>query len=328
MNVIFGAVRERLSAGLLIAMVALGTIAWCAPAAAQTAPPRPAAAQQTTSPRPAAAQTTSPRPAPAVNAVATAERDRTSLIAALQKRFPGIPVDEWSHGGASFAPGISVTPLGGDNATNVNDILAIGKKAWERKFRNGKSLAACFPNGGQRVAATYPQVNAKTNAVVTLEMAINACLQLHGEPLFALDDSLSMGAVSGHLRSLSIGQKLNVRVSGAPALTQYAAGRSWFSRRIGDQDLACASCHVLQAGQVRVENGRSVGLSAAVGQVLAWPRVEPGGKVRMLHHQFQRCMDRTGAAPFELGSTEFGQLEYFLAAISSGLTLRAPITTR
>ena len=273
-------------------------------------------------------QPKSSRSAAPVATEATPERDRASLIAALQKRFPGIPADEWSHGGASFAPGVSVIPLGGENATNVNDILSIGKKAWERKFRDGRSLAACFPNGGQRIAATYPQVDAKTNLVVTLEAAINACLQLHGEPPLPVDDSLTMGAVSAYLRSLSVGQKLNVRVSGPSAAAQYAAGRGWFSKRMGDQDLACASCHVLQAGQVREENGRSVGFSPAVGQVLAWPRVEPGGKVRMLHHQFQRCMDRAGAVPFEFGSTELRQLEYFLAAVSTGLTMRAPTATR
>jgi len=313
-------------AGLLILLVASSAIgsgsSALAQAVIQTAPGRAAA------PASSASTVSTPSAVSTASTVATPERDRASLIATLQKRFPGIPVDEWSHGGASFAPGVSVTPLGGDNATNVNDILAIGKKAWERKFRNGKTLASCFPNGGQRVAANYPQVDARTNAVVTLEAAINACLQLHGEPLFALDDGLTMGAVSGYLRSLSVGQKLNVRVSGAPAAGKYAAGRSWFSRRIGDQDLACASCHVLQAGQVREENGRSVGLSPAVGQVLAWPRVEPGGRVRVLHQQFQRCMDRAGAVPFDLGSVELDQLEYFLSAISTGLTLRASITTR
>lgn len=273
-------------------------------------------------------QPKTPRPTTPAVLEATPERDRASLIGGLQKRFPGIPVDEWSHGGASFAPGVLVTPLGGNNATNVNDILAIGKKTWERKFRNGKSLAACFANGGQRVAATYPQVDAKSYTVVTLEMSINACLKLHSEPSFSMHDSLTMGAVSAYFRSLSIGQKLNVRVNGSAAALQYSEGRQWFSKRLGDKDLACASCHVLQAGQIRVENGKSVGLSPAIGQVLSWPRVEPGGSVRTLHHQFQRCMERVGAVPFVVGSTEFGQLEYFLSAVSSGLTVRAPITTQ
>jgi sulfur-oxidizing protein SoxA len=282
-------------------------------------------------------QTAANRPPPSKASVQTAdaispERDRTTLTAILQRKFPGVPPDDWSHGGATFAPGVSVIPLGGNNATNVNDILAIGKKAWERKFRNGKSLPACFPNGGQRVAANYPQFDPKLGTVVTLEDAVNACLELHQEPPFRLDDDLTMGAVSVYLRSLSIGQKLNVRVAGPAATEQYAAGRRWFSRRIGERDLACASCHVLEAGRTQAEvdstgnSGKRVGFSPVVGQVLAWPRIEPGGAIRSIHEQFQRCFERAGAAPFELGSGEYKQLEYFLGAVSNGLTIRPPMT--
>jgi sulfur-oxidizing protein SoxA len=281
----------------------------------------------------AISQTAANRPPPSKASVQAAdaispERDRTTLTAILQRKFPGVPPDEWSHGGATFAPGVSVIPLGGNNATNVNDILAIGKKAWERKFRNGKSLSACFPNAGQRVAANYPQVDPKSGALVTLEDAVNACLELHQEPPFRIDDDLIMGAVSAYLRSLSIGQKLNVRVTGPAALEQYSAGRRWFSRRIGERDLACASCHVLEAGQTRADlgdSGKQVGFSPAVGQVLAWPRIEPGGAIRSIQKQFQRCFERAGAAPFELGSVEYKQLEYFLSAVSNGLTIRPPM---
>ncbi len=277
---------------------------------------------------PSLAQTAPASASKSVHSAPTPERDRVSLIAAIQKRFPGVPVDEWSHGGASFAPGVAVTPLGGVNATNVNDILAIGKKTWERKFRNGKSLASCFPNGGQRVAATYPQVDTRFNRVVTLEDAINACRELHQEPAFSRTDGLSMGALSAYLRSMSVGQKLNVRVQGPIAAAHYAAGRMWFTKRIGEADLACASCHVSRVGQLHEEGGKRIGLSPAVGQVLAWPRVEPGGDVRLLHGQFQRCMHRAGANPFDIGSVEFRQLEYFLAAVSNGLTIRPMISTQ
>ncbi len=273
----------------------------------------------------AAAAPSTNQPAKPVAPALNVERDRSYLVSVLQKKFPAIAPDDWSFGSTAFTPGLAVVPLGGANATNVNDILAIGKKAWDRKFRNGKSLASCFPNGGQRVAVNYPQVDAKTGVLTTLEDAINACLALHSEPPLKLGDSLTMGAISAYLRSLSAGQKQNVRVGNGAALDQYLAGRTWYARRIGEADLACASCHVLQAGQTRAESGKTVGLSAAVGQPLAWPRVEPGGQVKLLHQQFQRCMERVGAVPFELGSAEFKQIEYFLSAVSNGLTIRGPI---
>jgi sulfur-oxidizing protein SoxA len=272
-----------------------------------------------------AAQASVAKSPPVAVAPISVDRDRAALVAILQKKFPGVPPDDWSLGSTTFTPGLAVIPLGGANATNVNDILAIGRKAWERKFRDGKSLASCFPNGGQRAATNYPQVDGKSGALSTLEDAINACLVLHGEAPFALDSSLTMGATSAYLRSLSIGQKLNVRVASPPATEHYLSGRRWFTRRIGEADLACASCHVLQAGQTREESGKQVGLAAAVGQPMAWPRIEPGGGVRLLQQQFQRCMDRVGAVPFELGSDPFKQIEYFLGAVSNGLTIRGPV---
>jgi len=254
----------------------------------------------------------------------TPEQDRRHLVNLLQKRFPALPVEEWSQGSAAISPTLSVTPLGGENATNVNDILAIGQKRWSRKFKNGRSFADCFPNQGRRAAIHYPQFDETAGMVVTLEMALQRCLSDNNEMMMDAADAFSLGALAAYFRSLSVGQKLAVRVVAPAARAQYQLGRDWFSRRLGEKNLACASCHVLQAGQV-VDG---VALSPAVGQVLAWPRVEPGGNVRRLHDQFQFCMKRVGAAPFAVNAPQFNDLEYFLSSISNGLTLRPPIPTR
>ena len=249
---------------------------------------------------------------------ATPEQQRQSLIQALQKRLPGTTPNDWVLGAENPAAGVQAIPLNADNATNSADILAIGKKAWDRKFRNGKSLATCFPNGGKRVAATYPQFDAKARKVVTVEMAINQCLALHGETEIAVSDTTAMGPLSAYFKSLSDGQPLNVRVSTVQAREKFDSGRALFQRRIGREDQACASCHVLNAGTVVGQQG----LSAVVGQAVTWPRLQPGGQVLRLQVQFQRCMQRSGAEPFALGSEEFNNLEYFHAFVSNGLATR------
>ena len=111
----------------------------------------------------------------------TPDQQRQALIQVLQKRLPGSTPNDWVLGANNPATAVQAIPLNADNATNSADILAIGKKAWDRKFRNGKSLANCFPNAGKRVSATYPQFEPKARQVVTVEMAINRCLTLHGE---------------------------------------------------------------------------------------------------------------------------------------------------
>lgn len=266
--------------------------------------------------------------APMAQAQNTPEQDKQAIVQSIQQRFPGTSPADWANGadGLTANPGSVVTaiPFDADNATNSADILAIGKKAWDRKFKNGKSMAACFPNVGKRVAATYPQFDAKTRQVVTLEIAINRCLQLHREPEIDYANHALMGPLTAYLRSLSDGQKLAVRIGSTAARDRYDAGKSLYQRRIGQYDYACASCHVQHAGGLYGQ----AGLSPAIGQAANWPRLEPGGKVRTLHMQFQACMLRTRAEPFAAGSDEFNNLEYFLTFLSNGLPIRTLATQR
>ena len=51
-------------------------------------------------------------------------------------------------------------------------------------------------------------------------------------------------------------------------------------------------------------------------------RLEPGGIVRSLQRQYQHCMRRIGAEPFELGSDELNNLEYYHSFMSNGLAIR------
>ena len=250
---------------------------------------------------------------------ATPEQQRQTLIQALQKQLPGSNANDWVLGAENPATIVQAIPLTADNATNSADILAIGKKAWDRKFRNGKSLATCFPNAGKRVAATYPQFDTKTRQVVTVDMALNRCLALHGEPEIELTNTAVLGPLVAYFKSLSDGQRLNVRVASVQAREKFDAGHELFRRRIGQQDYACASCHVLNAGKTLGQQG----LSATVGQAATWPRIQPGGQVLRLQMQFQRCMQRSGAEPFALGSEELNNLEFYHAFMSNGLTTRA-----
>ncbi len=267
---------------------------------------------------PASASAPPPKSTPAATSPVSPEQERLYLIQVLQKRLPGTNPSDWVVGGGAFEPGVQAIPLNADNATNSADILAIGKKLWDRKFGDGKSMANCFPNGGKRVAAAYPQFDAATKQVVTFEFAINRCLQLHGEMPIDYANAAVIGPLSAYGKSLADGQKLSVRVAGQGARDRYEAGRRWFQQRIGQKDFACASCHVLKAG----EQFERAGLAPAVGQAVTWPRIQPGGSIRTLQAQFQRCMLRSGAEPFAVGSDEFNNLEYYLAYMSNGLPLK------
>ncbi|MBC8007913.1 MAG: hypothetical protein H7X76_07690, partial [Prolixibacteraceae bacterium] len=95
----------------------------------------------------------------------TPEQERLAIVAAIQSRLPDTRPADWIPDAMNF--GVSgrqppeVRPFNLDNATNSADVLGIGRKLWERKFSNGRSLSNCFPNAGKKAATGYPQFDSK-----------------------------------------------------------------------------------------------------------------------------------------------------------------------
>jgi L-cysteine S-thiosulfotransferase len=253
----------------------------------------------------------------ATTCFASAEAARQEVAARLQQQLPGLPVSSYAQGAAAFDDDLRAQAAA--PAPGAAAVLDAGRKLWERKFRNGRSLATCFPNGGRRVAAAYPQYDTRVKSVITLEMAINQCLKTHKEPLLEHGDPATMGAVTAYLRSLSNGQKLAVRVP-AVAEPRFQDGRRLYFTRMGQRNYACASCHVQGAGK----RFGDTPLSPAIGQATHWPVIREGVPVT-LHMRIRECLDLMGAAPFAAGSDELNHLEYFLSYLSNGLPLRANV---
>ena len=246
---------------------------------------------------------------------AAAEQVRTQIAARLQPQLTGVAPADYALGAAAIDPELRAKVQ--ENASAAAPVVEAGKALWARKFRNGRTLAACFPNGGRRVAATYPQYDSRVKRIVTLEMAVNQCLKANGEPLYDMADAQTMGAVMAYLRSLADGQKVAVRMPAA-AEDRFESGRRLYFTRMGQRNFACASCHVQGAGK---RYGNEV-LSPAIGQASHWPLVR-GGRAVTLQARIRECLELMGAAPFPAGADELNQLEYFLTYLSNGLTLRA-----
>jgi L-cysteine S-thiosulfotransferase len=243
--------------------------------------------------------------APAVHA-ATAEEVRRELAARIEAQR------------ASAAAAEVVAPA----AADATAVLERGKALWTRKFKDGRSLASCYPNGGRRVAASYPLYDSRLKRVVTLETSINQCLKSHHEALYDATDPQTMGAVTAYVRSLAAGQKVQLRVPAA-AQERFEQGRRLYFTRLGQRNFACASCHVHGAGRVYAD----LPLSGAIGQAARWPYVRDG-QALTLQAQIRLCLERMGAAPFPAGSDELNHLEYFLTYLSQGLPVEGPGAAR
>lgn len=262
----------------------------------------------------------------------SAEQVRLSIVRVLQKKIPEVNSSAWQELDEQASPrndGVAqAIPFNAENETNSADVFAIGKKMWEKKFKNGKSFSNCFANSGKRVAATYPQFDSKGQRVVTLEMALNRCLALHGESQIAAGNTIAMGPLLVYARSLSDGVPISIRVPSEVALEKFIAGKKLFARRVGQANFACASCHLVHAGQrlgIDLENAaraKFINLSPVIDHATSWPKLEPGGSLRTLQMQFQYCMRRSGAEAFEIGSDDLNNLEYFYTYLSNGLQIR------
>jgi L-cysteine S-thiosulfotransferase len=229
--------------------------------------------------------------------------------------LPDVAPRELAQGPAASDPALRAQVEAG--ADDAKPVIARGAALWKKRFKDGKSLAGCFPNGGRRVAAAYPQYHPKLKLVFTLEMAVNQCLKAHHEPLLDYTDAASMGAITAYARSLAEGSRIAVRVPAA-AEAHFEQGRRLYFSRLGQRNFACASCHVQGAGKRYAD----VPLSPAVGEATSWPYIR-GGEAVTLQAQIRQCLERMGAAPFPAGSEELNDLEYFLTYLSNALPIHA-----
>ena len=264
-----------------------------------------------------------------------------ALLCAAANAFGGTPADElaaftraydarhWGIAPSDYVYGALI--FSADAKRQYDDIMAFppfalvvdrGKAMWETPFRNGKTYAGCFPNGGRNAAGNYPYFDDARGKVVTFEMALNDCRQANGEPELDLSDMHSTGVLTAYARSLSDGMAMNIKVESPQALAAFDAGRRTYFARRGQLDFSCAICHVDQAGR----HIRNEFLSPAIGQATHWPVFRaPGDVLTTLQYRYHLCYTMLRAKPPAIGSEEFNNLEYFHSYLSNGLPLKASV---
>jgi L-cysteine S-thiosulfotransferase len=255
------------------------------------------------------------------SALASPEQDRAAFMALYAAKFPAVPLENYVDGAlmlsndakSQFDSIMEFPPFQGD--------VDRGRGLWEKPFRNGKSFANCFPDGGRNVAGNYPRYDASSDRVVTFEMDINRCLRDNGEAEYKFNDKATMGTLTAYARTLSDGMHVDVRVEGAGALAKYEHGKKLYFSRIGQFNFACASCHMANAGKIL----RTEILSPTIGQTTHWPVFRGGDNLNTLHMRYRRCMEQMRASPFAAGSEDLNNLEYFQSYLSNGLPMRASV---
>src|SRR5439155_1160312 len=90
--------------------------------------------------------------------------------------------------------------------------LEMGKEMFSKPFKNGKSYADCFPNGGIGVRQNYPYFDEKEGKVITLELALNRCREANGEPPYSYVKD-EMAALTAYMAFTARGRPMNIATS-------------------------------------------------------------------------------------------------------------------
>lgn len=255
-----------------------------------------------------------------IGAYASPEDDRKALLQYYKQVLPNVKPGDYVLGALALNPDakdqydsiMMFPPFGSD--------VDKGRALWEKPFKNGKTFASCFRNGGKNVAGGYPYFDNGVGKVLTFENALNACLRHNDEAELKYGGD-ELGLLSAYAKSLSDGMKVSIKVEGKDALAAFEKGKEFYYARHGQLNFACSTCHVDHAGKFT----RSEQLSPLVGQAAHFPVFRQGTDLVTLHGRFRQCLKNIRATPLEFNSEEYNNLEYFMTYMSNGLPMQTPV---
>jgi sulfur-oxidizing protein SoxA len=241
----------------------------------------------------------------------------------FKKKFPTMSLTDMSNGMYNFNP---------DKRQQWEDIMAFppyeialseGETLFKQPFKNGKTYADCFENGGIGIAHTYPRFDTRRGKVITLAAELNQCRVNNGEkPLPYLKGKLA--AILAYMANTSRGKLIKITVPDDPrALAAYEDGKRIYFTRRGPRAFACYHCH-WEASGLRIRGNE---LSPAVGQATHFPSYRSKwGEIGTIQRRYKGCMNNIGAKPLKEQSEAMNNLEYFHTFLSNGIPMNAPGT--
>ena len=237
------------------------------------------------------------------------------------RKFPQVELEDFTNGPYSMNADMRRQWDEKEQFPPYEFALETGKEMFATPFRNGKTYADCFPNGGIGIRQNYPYFDEKEGKVVTLELALNRCREANGEaPYSYVKDE--MASLTAYMAFTSRGKPMDIKVPDDPrALAAYEDGKRYFYTRRGQLNFSCASCHVQSPGErIRAET-----LAPALGIMNALPiyRSEWSG-MGTTSRRLVTCNSQTRAVPLDPQSDEYRDLEYFLSYMSNGLPISGP----
>lgn len=267
--------------------------------------------------------------------IASPKDDLNAVRSFFKERFPNVKFEDYKMGlYALDKDRQEAWKEFEDFAPAYDDAVELGKTMFDKPFKNGKSYASCFENGGIGIRQNYPLFDTKSGKLVTLEGAINACREDNGEEKLGWSKG-KIAAISAYMAFTSRGKKINIKVPNDPrALAAFEDGKKTFFAKRGQLNFSCADCHIFNAGNL----ARSNQLSAVIGQVAGFPvwrkkwatssksQSDVTRGLGTLHRRYGGCNKQVRAKPMKSQSDAYKNLEYFHQYLSNGVEVLAPST--
>jgi sulfur-oxidizing protein SoxA len=251
------------------------------------------------------------------------QKDFKAFREYFTKMFPKVALDDFVNGPYSMDEGLRKQWKAIDEFPSYDFAVDKGKEMFATPFKNGKSYGDCFPNKGIGVRQDYPQFDAKSGQVITLDIALNQCREANGEKPFdyTRDD---MAALTAYMAFTSRGKPMNIKIPDDPrALAAYEKGKEYFYTRRGQLNFSCASCHVQNPGNhIRTEV-----LAPALGIMNAMPIYRSAWSgMGTTSRRLRTCNSQVRGEPLAAESEEYRDVEYYLSYMANGLPISGPGT--
>lgn len=232
------------------------------------------------------------------------------------------PAADTRRQGSEFM-GASTQAMQKDDALNPGMLwVKDGEALWQKTAGlSGKACITCHAAASSSmkgVAARYPAFDEAFKRPVTLSQRINICRQKHQQADPLRFESQELLSLESYVALQSRGQPMKPPAD--KRLEPFRQlGEQRFMQRMGQLNLSCAQCHDSNAG------GR-------LGSSLI-PQAHPNGypvyrlewqAMGSLQRRLRNCMSGVRAELFAYGAPELVELEVYLAARATGMTMEAP----
>jgi sulfur-oxidizing protein SoxA len=262
-----------------------------------------------------------------ITASATPEDDLKEFQGFFKKRFPTVPLEAYNDG-------VNALPQYAERRANwellmefppYEDDVDKGQELWNTPFKNGKTYASCFKNGGKGLAVGYPFYDKSSKKLRTIEGDINACREMNGEKPIKNVKHGEMAQLVIAFKMLSNGQKMAVKLDSPEAIAAYEDGKQFYWARRGQLNMSCATCHVQNAGN----KIRGDVLSPALGHGTGFPVyrtkwAQAGKPLGTIHRRYGGCNKQVRAKPLKAQGDTYKNLELYQAYMNTGVPIKVP----